>query len=153
MGAKIFVGNLHPRTTKSELARFFSAAGRIASISIPVDQETGQSRGFCFVEFADHESAEEALSLCEGRELDGHRLRLSWAREEGVGSGARRAKWRRDWDDSLEKEEIAEPEYGNPSRGATGSGDYAERRRQRARHHGKHGSDRIRRHGTRREID
>ena len=53
MGAKIFVGNLHSRTTKSELAEFFSAAGRVASITIPADRETKEPRGFCFVEFAD----------------------------------------------------------------------------------------------------
>ena len=152
MGAKIFVGNLHPRTTKSELAGFFSAAGRVASISIPVDRETGEPRSFCFVEFSDRESAEEAFALCDGRELDGHRLRLSWAREEGERSPARRAKWRRDWVDSSAEEE-SKGSSGDTWQGTGWTDDYSERRRGKRRRQGRHGRDRKRSHGIRRVID
>ena len=154
MSAKIFVGNLYPQTTQLELVQFLSAAGRVANISIPVDQETGQSRGFCFVESIDRESAEKALSICDGGELDGRQLQLSWARGRGSGSGGGgRADRRRDGEGSLEEEEGAGPKRGGPRRGSSGSADYVERRRPRGRRHGKHGSDRKRRHGTQREIE
>lgn len=152
MGAKIFVGNLSPRTTKSEIARFFSAAGRVASVSLPVDRETGEPRGFCFVEFADRDSAEEAFSVCDGRELNGRPIRVSWAREEGEGSTVRRAKWRRAWEESLEEEESDDRGFDDSRRGLGPTDHYAGRQGRRRRH-GKHGSDRMRHSGTRRVIE
>lgn len=153
MSAKIFVGNLPPRTTRSELVQFFSTVGRVVSISIPTDRETGEPRGFCFVEFADRESAEEAFSACDGRELRGNELRLSWAREGGERSTARRARWRRDWDGSADEDDVEE-RGGRGHRTGSGRGDdYGERRRDERRRHGKHGSDRKRRSGTRRVIE
>jgi RNA recognition motif-containing protein len=153
MGAKIFVGNLHPRTTKLELERFFAAAGRVASISIPVDRETGRPRGFCFVEFAERESVDEAFSLCEGRELNGNRLRLSLAREQRSRRAGRDADRRPSSDYSFDQDGFNGRAFDRDWDGSNGDDGYAERRRARRRGQGKHGRDRKRLTGTRRVIE
>ena len=153
MGAKLFVGNLNPTTSKQQLTEFFTAAGRVASVMIPVDRDTGKPRGFCFVEFADRDAAEQAFAVCDGRELEGRKVRLSWAREIPNDRGRRSpdTKWsqgdqpndrmpddrRRDRD---RYEANDDAYYGGPRRRRTGR-------------HGRHGSDRKRNSGTRRRID
>lgn len=153
MGAKIFVGNLHPRTTKSELARFFEVAGRVASISIPVDRQTGRPRGFCFVEYAERESVDEAFSLCDGRELNGNRLRLSLARERRSRRAGRDTDRRPRSDDSFAENGLEGRTLARDWGASEGDSDYSERRRGKRRRQGKHGRDRKHRTGTRRVIE
>ena len=59
MTKKLYVGNLPYDATADELREAFSAFGRVLSATIATDRETGQSRGFGFVELA--EGAEEAI--------------------------------------------------------------------------------------------
>ena len=153
MGAKIFVGNLHPRTTKSELARFFEVAGRVVSIRIPVDRQTGRPRGFCFVEFAERESVDEAVSLCDGRELNGNRLRLSLAREQRSRRVGRNTGWRPSSDGSFAENDLEGRTLARDWDASEGDGDYLERRRGKRRRQGKHGRDRKHRTGTWRVIE
>lgn len=154
MSAKLFVGNLNPKTTDEQLARFFSSAGIVVAVRVPRDRETGQSRGFAFVEFPSEEHAEQALKVFDGRELGGYQLRVSMARPESdnrrlAGRQAGQPEKRQGWP----KADVSSPnelDHWSPSRDRD---PYAESRSRRQRHHGKHGSDRRRRHGTRRFLD
>ncbi len=58
---RIFVGNLKPTTTKSELRDYFSTFGKMAKIEIMTDHQTGASRGFGFLTFDEVDSAEKVL--------------------------------------------------------------------------------------------
>ena len=57
----IFVGNLSFRTTKEELEAAFARFGNVERVSIVTDRESGQSRGFGFVEMTDSAEAERAI--------------------------------------------------------------------------------------------
>ena len=83
---KLYVGNLPWRATEAELKEVFGAFGKVLSVSIVTDRDTGRSRGFGFVEMDDADMA-KALNGANGRELDGRQLRVSEARERAPRSG------------------------------------------------------------------
>jgi RNA recognition motif-containing protein len=88
MSTKLYVGNLSYSTTEANLRGAFEADGRkVASCSIITDRETGQPRGFAFVEMASPADAEAAIAALDGQDLDGRRLRVSEARPRGSGGG------------------------------------------------------------------
>ncbi len=150
MGARLFVGNLNPQTTKDRLVRFFSPAGKVVSVSVPVDRATGRSRGFAFIELEDREAAQQAFEVCDGRELDGQEVRLSWARDRDGGGRPRAARGARP---PLSDEPEAVDERRGEARSVRSIDDYVDERSERPRGHGKHGCDRKRGRGTRRWIE
>ncbi|MEK7068328.1 MAG: RNA-binding protein [Patescibacteria group bacterium] len=79
MARKLFVGGLPYRTTNDELRDAFAQAGEVVSASIVTDRETGRSRGFGFVEMEDS-SADNAISMWNGKEFGGRMLTVSDAR-------------------------------------------------------------------------
>lgn len=81
MATKLYVGNLSYSTDKDGLERIFSEYGTLASATVIVDRQTGGSKGFGFVEFEDDACAQKAVSVLNGREVDGRRIRVSEARE------------------------------------------------------------------------
>ena len=83
---KLYVGNLPWRATEAELKELFGSFGKVLSVSIVTDRDTGRSRGFGFVEMDDADMA-KALNGANGRELDGRQLRVSEARERAPRSG------------------------------------------------------------------
>jgi len=80
MARKLFVGGLPYRTTGDELKDAFSQAGEVATASIVTDRETGRSRGFGFIEMANDEDAEKAISMWNGKDFGGRTLTVSEAR-------------------------------------------------------------------------
>lgn len=92
MGSKLFVGNLKFDTTREELESLFSQVGQVASVSLPVERETGRPRGFAFVEYAADEHAQEAIQRFNGFDLRGRQIRVNAAedrppRRTGFGGG------------------------------------------------------------------
>lgn len=77
---KVYVSNLNYSITKDELRDFFSQCGEVLDISIPVDRDSGRSRGFAFVEFADEQNIQAAMQLA-GQELKGRNVNVSEAKE------------------------------------------------------------------------
>jgi cold-inducible RNA-binding protein len=75
----IFVGNMSFQTRESDLRVLFEPFGEIARIHIVNDRETGQSRGFAFVEMTKDEDAVKAISELNGKELGGRALRVNEA--------------------------------------------------------------------------
>jgi cold-inducible RNA-binding protein len=86
---RLYVGNLSFHTTEDQLREMFASYGQIDSVSLVTDRDTGQSRGFCFVEVADDASAEKAISELNGRDCDGRTLNVNEARPREERGGAR----------------------------------------------------------------
>jgi len=87
--SKLYVGNLSFQTTGDALKQLFEDDGRtVQSVSIVTDRDTGQSRGFAFVEMGSPADAEAAIAALDGYELDGRSLRVNEARpKESRGGG------------------------------------------------------------------
>jgi RNA recognition motif-containing protein len=86
----IFVGNLSYAITEGELESAFGAYGAVERVSIVRDRDTGQPRGFAFVEMTDATEAANAINALNGRELSGRAINVNEARpreERGGGRG------------------------------------------------------------------
>ena len=89
MASKLYVGNLPFSATEEAVRDFFSTVGEVQSVKIITDRDTGRSRGFCFVEM---QNADTAIAELNGKEMDGRKLTVSEARERehrGGGGGYR----------------------------------------------------------------
>jgi RNA recognition motif-containing protein len=83
---KLFVGNLAWRATEEELKQLFeSAGGQVLSVKIVVDQYTGKSKGFGFVEMDSEESAQNAIRELNDKPYQERPLRVSLAQERPQG--------------------------------------------------------------------
>lgn len=93
MAKKLYVGNLSFQTTSQDLQALFGQAGTVESASVIQDRDTGQSKGFAFVEMSTDEEATAAIEQFNGKELDGRMLRVNEARPResrpGGGGGGR----------------------------------------------------------------
>lgn len=88
MTSKLYVGNLSFSATEHDLEEAFSEFGTVESVNIIEDRDTGRSRGFGFVEMANAEEAQNAISELDGRELDGRNLKVNEAKpRENRGGG------------------------------------------------------------------
>ncbi len=86
----IYVGNLSYRTTEDELRESFGAFGEVTSTAVIKDRDTGQSRGFGFVEMASDQEGAAAIEGMNGADLGGRNLKVNEARpreERPRGSG------------------------------------------------------------------
>jgi cold-inducible RNA-binding protein len=80
MSKKIYVGNLSFQTTENDITQAFSGFGPVESVSIITDRDTGRSKGFGFVQMADHADADKAINALNGTELGGRNLTVNEAR-------------------------------------------------------------------------
>ena len=87
----IFVGNLDYQTTEDQLQAAFAQYGRVDRVNIVTDRDTGQPRGFAFVEMADSREAKTAIDRLNGFEINGRAMNVNEARPKPEGrSGDRR---------------------------------------------------------------
>lgn len=96
----IFVGNLSFGATEGSVRALFEAYGAVDRVSIVTDRDTGQARGFGFVEMSSNSDADRAIAELNGRELDGRALNVNEARPKtersfggGGGGGRRNNRW------------------------------------------------------------
>ncbi|HEU4369615.1 MAG TPA: RNA-binding protein [Methylomirabilota bacterium] len=87
MAQKLFIGGLSFSTSTERLRETFAQAGAVESAAVVTDRDTGQSRGFGFVEMATAEEADRAIATFNGKELDGRQLRV----EKATSGGSRSA--------------------------------------------------------------
>src|SRR5579871_2752252 len=87
----IFVGNLSYQTTEPELEAAFATYGAVEKISVMRDRDTGQPRGFAFVEMTNKDDAANAIQGLNGHEMNGRALNVNEARpRESRGGGGNR---------------------------------------------------------------
>ena len=90
METKIYVGNLSYETTEDDLRTLFAQAGTVASVALIKDRDTGQSKGFAFVEMSNQSEAEKAIQTFNGYTLSNRPLKVNLARpreERSFGGG------------------------------------------------------------------
>ena len=91
MGTKVFVGGLAWATTSDGLRAAFEACGTVVEAKVVEDRDTGRSRGFGFVTFADEAGCRKAIETMNGQTLDGRQIRVNEAenkpRSGGGGGG------------------------------------------------------------------
>lgn len=91
----IFVGNLSFSATEDALRSMFEAYGPVERVSIVTDRDTGQPRGFAFVEMSGDAEGDRAINALNGRDLDGRTLNINEARpkaDRASGGGGYRGK-------------------------------------------------------------
>ncbi|MCG8558137.1 MAG: RNA-binding protein [Proteobacteria bacterium] len=81
MSRKLFVGGLSWDTDERGLRTAFEQFGELEYVKVVLDRETGRSRGFGFVTFADDQAGQQALEQMDGAELDGRNLRVNEAHD------------------------------------------------------------------------
>jgi cold-inducible RNA-binding protein len=87
MTNRLYVGNLAFHATEDLITKHFAECGEVKSVSLMLDRQTGQSRGFAFVEMADSAGAQKALSDLNGKDFQGRSLRVDVAEERRSGGG------------------------------------------------------------------
>src|SRR5215210_4122740 len=80
MTKKLYVGNLNYATTEDQLHTLFSEIGPVASVALITDRDSGQSKGFGFVEMETEAAAQEAIQKLNNREVSGRNITVSEAR-------------------------------------------------------------------------
>ena len=73
----LFVGGLSWGTDATGLTSAFESYGKIKSVRIASDKETGRSRGFGFVEFINDSESDEAMQNMNGTEIDGRTVAVT----------------------------------------------------------------------------
>jgi RNA recognition motif-containing protein len=87
---KLYVGNLAYTTRDEDLRDAFAPHGNVQSASVVIDRDSGQSRGFGFVEFGSSAEAQRAVDAMNGTVVDGRTLNVNIARpreDRGGGGG------------------------------------------------------------------
>jgi len=83
----IVVGNLSFQTTQDDLFAAFSQFGSVERVNIVTDRDSGQSRGFAFVEMTERRDAENAIASLNGADLNGRAMNVNEARPKPQGGG------------------------------------------------------------------
>jgi RNA recognition motif-containing protein len=106
MSLNLFIGSLAYATTDDSQKAFFETIGEVTSARVVTDRETGRSKGFGFVEYADEANNQKAIDQLNGKELDGRAINVNLARP---------------------KEDRPRNSYGNNDRGGNGGGSFRQR--------------------------
>jgi RNA recognition motif-containing protein len=86
--SKIYAGNLSYDTKEADLEEFFAQYGKTSEVKLIKDNTTGRSKGFAFITFENQKDAEASLEA-NGAELQGRKIRVNIARDNGGARGGR----------------------------------------------------------------
>ncbi|MCZ6816910.1 MAG: RNA-binding protein [Planctomycetota bacterium] len=94
MGKKLYVGNLSYDVSSSDLEALLAAHGTVQSAEVITDRNTGQSKGFGFVEMDSDAEAQAAIAALNGQDQGGRALTVNEAKPReprggGGGGGGR----------------------------------------------------------------
>ena len=89
----IFVGNLAFGSTDQDLRQLFEPYGAVDKINIITDRDTGQPRGFGFVDMPDTRAAQSAIQGLQGKELGGRTLNVNEAKPREPRREPNRSRW------------------------------------------------------------
>lgn len=90
----IFVGNLSFGATEETVRSLFASHGTVERVNIVTDRDTGQARGFGFVEMTNDIEGEKAIAALNGKDLDGRALNVNEAHPKSAGNGGRSSNGR-----------------------------------------------------------
>ena len=79
MATKLYVGNLPYSVTQQGLQEKFSAYGEVTSVSVITDRDTGQNKGFAFVEMSSSSEAQKAIDGLNGADMGGRGMKVNEA--------------------------------------------------------------------------
>lgn len=97
MGKKLYVGNLAFGVNDKDLQELFGQAGVCESSAVITDRETGQSRGFGFVEMGSDDDAQKAIAQFNGQDLKGRALKVNEAKEREKSNNGGGRGWNRSY--------------------------------------------------------
>ena len=86
---KIYVGNLSYDVTESDIEQAFGEFGAVKSVNLLKDKQTGQPKGFGFVEMAEVSEGQTAIKEMNGKEFMGRELKVDQAKERPARPGGR----------------------------------------------------------------
>lgn len=78
--SKLFVGNISFKMTEDDLRELFEQTGKVVSVAIPTDRDTGRKRGFAFVEMENMDEAQAAIEQFNGKTIDGREIVVNQSR-------------------------------------------------------------------------
>ncbi len=98
MGRKLYVGNLPYSVTQQTLEETFGQCGTVDSVNVITDRDTGQSKGFGFIEMSSDSEAQKAIQELNGTSIDGREIKVNEAkpkapRKDRGGYGGRDNRW------------------------------------------------------------
>jgi RNA recognition motif-containing protein len=96
MAMKLYVGGLAYSVTEQELEALFAEVGKVASVAVIKDRDSGQSKGFGFVEMEDVKDGQNAIKELNGKDLNGRAIVVNEARPQeprGAGGGGFRKSY------------------------------------------------------------
>ncbi|MDR0411119.1 MAG: RNA-binding protein [Treponema sp.] len=98
MAKKLYVGNLSYSTTEDGLRNLFNQFGTVVSAKVVFDRETGNSKGFGFVEMSSESETNAAIAATNGKDVDGRQIRVNEAmdrprRERSSGGYGNNGGW------------------------------------------------------------
>jgi len=88
--SKIYVGNLPFTADEAAVRDLFATHGTVESVALITDRDTGQPRGFGFVEMSNADAA-RAIQVLNGHQMDGRALKVNEAQPKSKGDRPRRA--------------------------------------------------------------
>ena len=91
----IYVGNLSFSTTEATVRSLFEPHGTVDRVNVVTDRDTGQPRGFGFVEMSNDGEGEKAIAALNGKDLDGRALNVNEAKPKADrgGQGRSNSRW------------------------------------------------------------
>ncbi len=87
MSMKLYVGGLAYSVTDKELEELFAGQGAVTSAVVIKDRDSGQSKGFGFVEMADVKEGQNAIKELNDKEVSGRKIVVNQARPQEDRSG------------------------------------------------------------------
>ncbi|HDL03516.1 MAG: RNA-binding protein [Candidatus Zixiibacteriota bacterium] len=94
----IYIGNMSFDTTEDQIRQMFETYGEVSTVNVIADRNTGQPRGFAFVEMSAKDEAIKAIGNLNGQELDGRTLKVSEAKPRvDNGGGGRGGSYRKSY--------------------------------------------------------
>jgi len=87
MAMKLYVGGLAYAVTDKDLEEMFAAVGKVDTAVVIKDRDSGQSKGFGFVEMSDDTEAQKAIADLNGKEVSGRSLTVNQARPQEPRTG------------------------------------------------------------------
>jgi RNA recognition motif-containing protein len=90
---KLYVGNLDYNVSSADLERLFTEHGAVESATVIADRNTGQSKGFGFVEMSSSSEAQAAITALDGHSLGERALKVNEAKPRTPRGGERSRRW------------------------------------------------------------